>query len=407
MKLAEHGQYLQARLICLCVLFAIDVASSDNDSDKPNVLVFGGNGFIGSTAIDKMLQEYPDASITIVNRHNWYWDSEKRIKPRVELVLYCDRQNNITDCKALVEFIESQKHFDVVVDFSAYTGHSVREVSQLLRNKVDLYFLISTDSVYDVCLKSHDGFSKEEDCVRPENDAEREELNRFNDYAHRKLQTEEVIIEQRLEEGGFNFIILRLPDVIGPRDGTYRWWIYQLWVKLAKEIPEKPIRIPKFLDDYPMSFVYVDDVAKLIVDLFKAPPQVRDQVINLAWQETYTMKDLLDAIEDVLLVQSKVVIDEERQGHFYMYPSVRKGPVAVEKVKSLVGWKTTPFKEAIKTTVDFYENAMVDKEFEQQRNEIVQVIGGHLYDDIRAKLHKTLEQVYGIELDHFKRHDEL
>ena len=88
-----------------------------------------------------------------------------------------------------------------------------------------------TDSVYDVCDKKHNSHTLETDAVRPDDPEERHLLNDHNGYADQKLRAEEELSRLR-QEGGFPFIIIRLPDVIGPRDNTYRWWIYQLWIKV-------------------------------------------------------------------------------------------------------------------------------------------------------------------------------
>ena len=375
------------------------------------ILVFGGNGFIGSSTVEQIMEREPEATVTLVSRGNWYWDSLTRIRPRVEQLIKCDREQTLSDCTELVEYIASVNKFDTVIDLSAYSGKAVKESSELLKGKVDLYVLISTDSVYDACEKHHDGFSKEEDCVRPETDEEKEQLNKFYDYAHRKLQTEEAIVDQRLQEGGLNFVILRLPDVVGPRDGTYRWWIYQLWAKLSKYMPDTPVKIPSFLENYPMSFVYVEDVAKTIVDLLNAPPQVRDQIINLAWSETFTSEQLITHIEDALGIENKHIIDEDRENQFYMYPSVRKGPIDVTKAESLLGWKTTPWEDVVKVTVEFYEQAMTGTDFLTQRDEIIQVLASTLFEndvDKRKELYTAIEKSYDINLNHFHAaHDEL
>lgn len=62
-----------------------------------------------------------------------------------------------------------------------------------------------------------------------------QELESGESYGHRKLQIEEELARQR-EEGGVPYVSLRLPDVIGPRDNTYRWWIYQTWIRLADHL---------------------------------------------------------------------------------------------------------------------------------------------------------------------------
>jgi len=71
---------------------------------------------------------------------------------------------------------------------------------------------------------------------------------------------------------GIPYVMLRLPDVLGPRDTTYRFWLYQLWVRLAPVLGSRPVTIPKFLEEQENSFVYVDDVAKVVVDAVEAGP---------------------------------------------------------------------------------------------------------------------------------------
>ena len=85
--------------------------------------------------------------------------------------------------------------------------------------------------MYDVCDKLHKGHTLETDAVRPEDPEERTMLAEHHGYGDRKLRAEEELLGQR-QAGGFPFVILRLPDVIGPRDNTHRFWIYQLWIKV-------------------------------------------------------------------------------------------------------------------------------------------------------------------------------
>ena len=39
-----------------------------------------------------------------------------------------------------------------------------------------------------------------------------------------------MLVDNR-ERGGMKYLIFRLPDVVGPRDTTDRWWTYQMWVQ--------------------------------------------------------------------------------------------------------------------------------------------------------------------------------
>ena len=64
-------------------------AKEEAQGTTRKILVFGGNGLLGSSTVEKLLAHGDD--VTIVNRGNWYWDSKDRIKPRVHVV-HCDRK---------------------------------------------------------------------------------------------------------------------------------------------------------------------------------------------------------------------------------------------------------------------------------------------------------------------------
>ena len=194
----------------------------------------------------------------------------------------------IPEWSQVISVMLSVGRFDAVVDFSAYSARAIREATTLLRHKAHIYVHISTDSVYDVCDPDRRaaGPVREEDSVRPDDKGLRDLLSTHHDYGHRKLEAEEELVTQRYnhsdERLGIPYVILRLPDVLGPRDTTYRFWLYQLWVRLAAVLPERPVTIPKFLVDQENSFVFVDDVAKVVVDAVEAGPNDQsftDQVV--------------------------------------------------------------------------------------------------------------------------------
>ena len=261
--------------------------------------------------------------------------------------------------------------------------------------------------MYDVCDKKHDGPTKESDSVRPEKSEEIDWLARLHRYGHNKLEAEEAVIEKRLG-GGFPFVILRLPDVIGPRDTTYRWWIYQLWIKLSSFFEDHPVTIPKFLIDFPMSFVYSEDVADLIVHLLKLGPQIRDQIVNVAWSETVTIEQFYEDVQAALGLEQGDFVEIPDEQAFYLYPSVRKGPVDVTKAQNLLSWEPTEWKKAVNDTVKFYEDAFSDPQYENQRNEIIQVVATELFGDHQTAFYEALEKAYEVKLNHFKsKKDEL
>ena len=104
-------------------------------------------------------------------------------------------------------------------------------------------------------------------------------MNKYHPDGDARLEAEEILYIQRLD-GGFPFVILRLPDIVGPRDTTARWWLYHLWVRLAAADPMRPIQTPEFLSQYAISLVYSEDVADIIANMTRLGPQIEDQVRN-------------------------------------------------------------------------------------------------------------------------------
>jgi len=162
----------------------------------------------------------------------------------------------------------------LVIDFCAYLRKEVKTVIKGLTNRLKLYVLISTDSVYDVCdVKIRNGPVREIDDIRPHGEKEIKKLAEDEDYGHDKLKCEEYLRShvQDLDKGnkfnflgfvlkniGFPFVCLRLPDVIGPYDSTCRLWAYVMWIK---EMNSKPIHTQPDSRRDKLSFVYSKDVA--------------------------------------------------------------------------------------------------------------------------------------------------
>lgn len=377
-------------------------ATTQNDREK-RVLVFGGNGFIGSATTDRLLlQNY---SVILVNRGHWYWDSETTIKPRVTH-WKCDRMQSLQRCAGLQEYIwntHTNPEFEAVVDFSAYHAFEITEALNMLNGKVKRYIYISSDSVYEVCNKTHTGLSREEDAVRPGDIKIKEDFRRRDDYGHRKLECEEELERLVDRDGGIPYVSLRLPDVVGPRDNTYRWWIYQLWVKLADYI-ERPLSVPKAFWNQPISFVYSNDVADLILDVIKMGPDINNQAYNLATDETPTLRQFLHSLMNALDADDIDIQIDESPDAFRLFPSVRSGPLDVTKAKTFLNWKSTSWIDIMDATVAFYENAIKDDQFVDARNDVIRTIQQYL-THTPSQIVRGLIEKYGVMLK--GSHDEL
>lgn len=164
------------------------------------LLVFGGNGYIGGECVNFLLNQGHD--ITLLNREHWPWDSATRLKPRVTNI-YCDRYR-AEECSDLKKVL-SESRFNAVIDFSATDVKRVTPFYELLRNRVDVYVYISSDSVYEVCQKVDTVSNKEEYAVRPSDLELRNELAQSDSYGNGKMEVEEHLLDMQQNTSNYIF----------------------------------------------------------------------------------------------------------------------------------------------------------------------------------------------------------
>ncbi|OWF35330.1 uncharacterized protein LOC110443058 [Mizuhopecten yessoensis] len=373
----------------LLIAFGWLVSTSEGDDPK-NILILGGNGFIGAATSERLIAK--GNNLVLLNRGNWYWDSQFTVKPHVKH-LTCDRQRQLLYCEDLHR-LKDTVYFDVVIDFSAYHFEAVEDVLELLKGKIGRYIYISSDSVYEVCQKNHSEPSQESDAVRPFTSEERLLMTGKDDYGHRKLECEEVLVKQR-KEGGVPYVLLRLPDVIGPRDNTYRWWMYQMWLKLSGYL-ERQISIPKFLLNQKLSFVYSLDVADMLVQLTDSDLKNFDNAYNLGTDEMPTLLEVLESMRKHLRVENIPIPVNDSNDAIYLFPSVKLGPIDSSKAKTLLNWRPTSFDNISKQTISFYESAIRNKDFDLARKEIIKNMQAYFTKQPHNVLY-GLNGVYGIK----------
>lgn len=367
-----------------------DDESGANSSGR-RILVFGGNGFIGSETVRRLLDKGDE--ITIVNRGNWYFDSSERIKPFVKAHFLCDRDKLLKiDCEELL----TSGYYDAVIDFSSYNARQMKQVVDILHGRVGVYIYISTDSIYEVCEKTHSKPSIEEDAVRPKSPKKRLELKREEKYAHDKLACEEVL-EQERKSGGFPYVALRLPDVIGPRDSSFRFWTYHLWIRIHKAI-QHSVHMPNGVMDVKFSLIHVEDAAKAIEKVLDVGPAAHNQAINLAFSEHFTLKKLLRDIADKLNVD-ELEFTSDDDSTWYSYPTVTKGPLNISKAKILLGWEPMTWESALDSLSSFLDEAMTEEKFVREREMLL----ADFFENIVPEEHystalKKLVEIYGSDV---------
>ncbi|KAI6656929.1 hypothetical protein LOD99_16231 [Oopsacas minuta] len=225
----------------------------------------------------------------------------------------------------------------------------------VMQGKFGLYIYISSDSVYEVCQKKdHNESSRETDSIRPVDLEESKKLNEADSYGHNKFACEEILMKFHSKHN-FNFIALRLPDVIGPRDNTNRFWYYFIWTLIHQEIGF-PLMIPTWLASQQLNFVYSLDVAGIITNtLLKPVPEFLNQVFNLACSESLTLQEFIILIGNSLNIDPVSFIEG---GSEYYFPSVTRGPIDCTKAIQVLKWEPTPIHVAVNDSVTFYRDSI-------------------------------------------------
>ncbi len=359
------------------------------------VLILGGNGFIGAETVEVLL-ESGVSDVTVVNRgRSWDWDTPTRIRPRVNCV-QVDRDKPLHEYTEFCDFVR-RSHFNATVDFSGYSPQAVRQAVDLLTGHTDIYIYISSDSVYEVCVeKQHAGPSRETDAVRPESESDLRLARRRDSYGDEKLSAEEEIEEvHRTRPDAPPYVILRLADVIGPRDSTNRFWQYQLWIEMAAKHPDTPVSIPKQCENRSLSFVFSRDVAQLIKTIIHMDKTSRSNIVNesynLACTEDVNLEEFLRVVQTALGLQ-EVKVDvtwDDRTEVPQIFPSVERGPVDISKATSKLQWSPTSLKHVVRYTVDFYKGVAKDGVFPRERKDVYKDLKESLEDLFEKKAMKT------------------
>jgi len=191
------------------------------------------------------------------------------------------------------------------------------------------------------------------------------------------------ILKEKLNEINFSdkkFIFLRLPDVIGPYDESYRIWSYLYWIKNSNI---HPIEFEKVDTVRKLSFVSRDDVSNTMINLILNKQninftnyQVYNNEYNISFDEIITLKQLVDVLFFILAEKCE---DLMNRGYFYhisddfvktYLPSVTVGPVSNLKAKERgIFEQQNNLIECLRITVDFFE-----KEGEKYKNEYLEMI---------------------------------
>ncbi|XP_043219630.1 uncharacterized protein LOC122380493 isoform X2 [Amphibalanus amphitrite] len=382
-------------LLLLPVLLLTSQTAADSDvSRMQQVLVLGGNGFIGAESVTALLRQKGRYNVTVVSRGSERYDARDRVLQHVRQ-LRCDRYtpcrrcpsgNPLLGCEELMAAQKEVTQWDFVIDFSGYDADAVSQALDALAEKMKYYVFISSDSVYEVCEPSTGVLSHEEAAVRPSDRRRRHDLASRDSYGDGKLSAEEVLRARAVPH-----VVLRLPDVLGPRDTTGRWWAYQLWVQYAGVL-RRPVPIPPSVRTLRTSYVFVSDVARALTAALNRSKEVNGKAFNLALDRDFRLAELLGEIARELGVHSVVTREVNSENVARFFPSVYRGPVSWRRAREQLGFEPTPWPEVLSETVRFYRRALV--RFPEERRRVFGVLESIFGDDpdVQRRLVESIER---------------
>lgn len=317
------------------------------------ILVLGGSCFMGKRLVERIRQVFPpDLVVVTVNRGNIYWGN--RASPFIQ----CDRKKDRCGYRnRLLQIIPNYKWVGVI-DFCAFKSRDISEslpVDVFNGEVFPMYILISTDSVYEVV--DLGGVTQVDESLNvtakyPSRDR----------YGFNKLKVEETA--RALSSDSQSLLILRLPDVIGPFDDTYRLWMYCEWLKSGNDVYVPPGNIK-------LAFVYSEDVVEFCLGLVCNVPRGCKETLNVLCDEQVGLQEFLRIVADCLECELRVANTCSPRT---FYPSVeyRTVPLSGERAKRMFGFKPTPLCEAVKHTVCWLSTAqsMYPAEYSEMRHSL-------------------------------------
>ena len=354
-----------ARLAATAVATAPCREDANANKVKIKILVLGGNGMMGSAFIEALGAQRREVYVVAANRGRSYWDVASRREMQPDEHWIVNRKRLLRDAMRRREHGSWHESFDFVVDFSGYRASEVVQVCSAFEIRGH-YIFISSDSVYEVCQdvrQQRQGsslLSREAHAIRPKSPTLRRKMARADRYGHNKLRCEEFLSERK-NAGEGNYVILRLPDVIGARDNTDRFFKYMLWAIISR-----PLGIPLQIDSFDMaksqklSFIEARSVASALLGILEMSSRgnlENSTILNLADGNAHiTLEHFLRLMAKNLNIPEPEIIEGTKS----FFPSVDRGPISSDLARKMLHpyWTPALLPDAIRRTVQFYSTVL-------------------------------------------------
>ena len=300
-----------------------------------NILVTGGAGFIGSHVVDLMIKlghdvviidNLSNSSKAFVNPKAVFFN--KDIRKNLDDVFSSKRFDCLVHCAAQISVTESID--DPKFNNDVNINGSLNLLSYFRRYKLKRFIFLSSGSAVYGSLKYIP--ADENHPTKP-----------LNPYGNSKLEFEKILAEHA-EKNSFEYIVLRLPNIYGPRQSVSGAVIPAFITTLLRG--GSPTIFGSGL--VTRDFLYVSDVVGAIEKALHAKPQSR--VFNIGSEEEITIIDLFNTIKQ--LIDSKISAKraEERENE------VERASLDCSLAKKELKWqKKYSLKQGLNETITWFK----------------------------------------------------
>ena len=313
-----------------------------------NVLVTGGNGFIGSFVVERLLKDGANVSIASRTQKKFLSHVENDIKfVKCDLLNKNDALNACTDQDFVFHLASRVAGIGYNIEHSGtmMTENSIMSLNMLdaaRKSSVERYQYISSTCVYP----------REASIPTPEGEGmlgDPEPSNLGYGWAKR---VGELQAKMHAKEFGMKVSIIRPMNAYGPRDDFDPETSHVIPALIRKIINAKTEVSIWGSGNQTRAFVYVDDVARgMLMTLEKLT--IPDP-INIGTNEEIKIKDLVSTIVDIT----------ERKDLQIKYDTTKpegqlRKTAATKKAEELIQYKPKySLEEGLKHTIDWYRSSI-------------------------------------------------
>lgn len=311
-----------------------------------NLLVIGGTGFISSRLVSMLVGA--GHRVTTVTRGLSGTEPPQGVR-----TITADRRDIGSITRDL-----GRETFDAVFDMIAYTTEESAEALSLVAGRAERLVHCSTISVYMVSDRVTCPVDEDQDRFPLMEDWP---ANPFGmDYGIHKRGCEDVLWAAH-ERGDVAVTMLRPTFVGGPADPMRRDWF---WIQ--RILDGGPLVVPGS-GDHAFQQVWVDDVARAFARVLDVPASA-GRAYNVASEDVQSLTEylrrlaaLLDRPVDIVPVDQDVFdrqpVSRVPGADTFPLNTRRTAVFDLARIRAELGWRSTPFEEWMRRTVDWFTKA--------------------------------------------------